>query len=292
VALPPGALDVVIDVAGRAAAHWGLPQPDLMRMGANGIFAAGDVVLRVCRTSAPAEQALWLAAELSSAGVRVPRFVRDEVFADSGLSVFAVERLRESGPVDWPAVGAMVALVHTLEPPDVAGGYPLPWCASFPWWRFAAMLDDIGPLIDRPALDQLSNSIQRNLPLVIASRSQSGVVCHGDVHPGNVLQTADGPVLLDWDLLCHGPAGWDHGPMMTWTERWGGAPGIYEDFAEGYGESLRGQPLAEAIAELRLVAATLMRVRAGRADASAMPEAERRLRWWRGDPGAPTWQAQ
>jgi Ser/Thr protein kinase RdoA (MazF antagonist) len=154
------------------------------------------------------------------------------------------------------------------------------------------MLDDIGPLIDRPALDQLSNSIQRNLPLVIASRSQSGVVCHGDVHPGNVLQTADGPVLLDWDLLCHGPAGWDHGPMMTWTERWGGAPGIYEDFAEGYGESLRGQPLAEAIAELRLVAATLMRVRAGRADASAMPEAERRLRWWRGDPGAPTWQAQ
>ena len=59
------------------------------------------------------------------------------------------------------------------------------------------------------------------------------MVCHGDVHPGNVIQSADGPVLLDWDLLCRGPAAWDHAPLMTWTERWGGEPGIYEAFADG-----------------------------------------------------------
>ena len=79
-----------------------------------------------------------------------------------------------------------------------------------------------------------------------------------------MLATATGPVLLDWDLLCRGPAAWDHGPLMSWTERWGGEPGIYERFAEGYGASLRGDPLGEAVEELRLVAATLMRVRAGR----------------------------
>jgi hypothetical protein len=36
----------------------------------------------------------------------------------------------------------------------------------------------------------------------------------------------------------------------------------------------------------------LMRVRAGATDALAAAEAERRLRWWRGDPSAPTWHTQ
>ena len=138
----------------------------------------------------------------------------------------------------------------------------------------------------------LRASVERWYPLILATRDEPGVVCHGDVHPGNVLPTADGPVLLDWDLLCRGPAAWDHGPLMTWTERWGGEPGIYERFAEGYGTSLRADPLGEAVAELRLVAATLMRVRAGAADPLAAAEAQRRLRWWRGDPDAPTWQTQ
>jgi Ser/Thr protein kinase RdoA (MazF antagonist) len=117
------------------------------------------------------------------------------------------------------------------------------------------------------------------------------VLCHGDVHPGNVMQTDAGPVLLDWDLMCTGPAAWDHAPMMSWSERWGGRPGEYEAFAAGYGRSLRGDAVAESLAELRLVAATLMRVRAGRNDAAAAEEAERRLQWWRGEPDAPPWQA-
>jgi aminoglycoside phosphotransferase (APT) family kinase protein len=118
------------------------------------------------------------------------------------------------------------------------------------------------------------------------------VVCHGDVHPGNVIQSSEGPVLLDWDLLCCGPPGWDHAPLMTWSQRWGGEPGIYESFAEGIGRSMRGDPLAEAIAELRLVAATLMRVLAAQSNPAAVDEAELRLRYWRGDPAAPQWHAQ
>jgi hypothetical protein len=47
-----------------------------------------------------------------------------------------------------------------------------------------------------------------------------------------------------------------------------------------------------AFAELRLVAATLMRVTAALVNPDARPEAERRLRFWRGDPDAPTWTAQ
>ena len=47
-----------------------------------------------------------------------------------------------------------------------------------------------------------------------------------------------------------------------------------------------------ALAELRLVAATLMRVTASIADPGAGAEAERRLRYWRGDADAPAWHAQ
>ena len=79
---------------------------------------------------------------------------------------------------------------------------------------------------------------------------------------------------------------------MTWTERWGGEPEIYETFASGYGRSFRADPVAEAIAELRLVAATLMRVRAARTSPDALAEAEARLRYWRGAIDAPQWHAQ
>jgi thiamine kinase-like enzyme len=122
------------------------------------------------------------------------------------------------------------------------------------------------------------------------------VVCHGDVHPGNVIQGADGPVLLDWDLRCLAPRGWDHGPLLQWserwTDRWGGGPHAYDEFAAGYGASLRDDWMTQALAAMRMVIATLMRVRAGRTDVVAAAEAERRLRYWRGDPDAPRWEPQ
>ena len=157
----------------------------------------------------------------------------------------------------------MIARLHLIDPGDVAGGYPLPFCGDFPWWDFAAVMNEVGGDLDRRSRAAIRAAIARSLPLLDQQRAGDPVVCHGDVHPGNVIQSAQGPVLLDWDLVCRGPAAWDHAPLMTWTERWGGEDGIYEAFADGYGRSFRGDAVAEAIAELRLVAATLMRVRAG-----------------------------
>ena len=153
------------------------------------------------------------------------------------------------------------------------------------------MLDDACPELDSRALEGLRAAIERHREWLDPERDEL-VVCHGDVHPGNVMMSADGVVLLDWDLLCLGPRGWDHAPMMTWATRWGGRLGDYEAFAEGYGKSMRGEPQAEAIAELRLVAATLMRVLTGRRDPAARAEAMQRLRFWRGEPDAPQWTAQ
>jgi Ser/Thr protein kinase RdoA (MazF antagonist) len=262
-------------------------------MGMNGIFAASDgVLLRVSRPSAPAQQAIWLAYELTRQGLRVPTYLRDEPFITDDHAVFAIEAIVDSGPIDWQSVGEMIARLHGLAIDDLAAGFPVPFCGDFPWWDFASLMDEIGVDLDTVSRAAIKEVIESGMPLLDQQRGRQSVICHGDVHPGNVIQSDQGPVLLDWDLLCHGPAAWDHGPLMTWTGRWGGEPGIYEAFAEGYGRSLRDDPLAETIAGLRLVAATLMRIRAGRSNPSAMAEAELRLRYWRGEIDAPQWHAQ
>ena len=275
-----------------AAAAWHLPPPRLHRRGMNAIHVAGDVVLRVGRPTAPPVASLELADRLTARGVRVPRPVRHEAVEHAGLTVTAWERLRPTGePTAWTEVGALVARVHELTVADLPSDHPLPSPTSFPWWDFESLLVEIGPALDARSRTGLEAAVAR-WPDWSRMHDRRRAVCHGDVHPGNVMMTVDGPVLLDWDLLCAAPPSWDHGPLMTWTERWGGPPGLYEAFAAGYGWSARGDPTAEAYAELRLVAATLMRVRAALVDPAARDEAERRLRHWRGEADAPPWRAR
>jgi Ser/Thr protein kinase RdoA (MazF antagonist) len=274
-----------------AAATWGLPAPQHLRTGMNALYAAGDeVVLRVCRPTAPASQAIWLMEALARLGVRVPRLLRPRAVEAHGLTVFAVERLHPLGEPDWREVGAMLRRVHDWPTFEVRGRYPLPKSDSFPWWNAAAAMTEVDDLLDNASRDGLSRAIAAHGDW--RERVTARVVCHGDVHPGNVLQTADGAVLLDWDLLCHAPAAWDHSTVLTWPRLWGGEPTMYTRFAEGYGRSHRGDPLAESLATMRNVVATLMRVRASRTNQAAAVEAERRLRFWRGESDAPTWSAQ
>ena len=229
---------------------------------------------------------------LPAPAIPVPVPASDRVVEVGDLSVTAWHRIEPTGePVDWEAVGRAVARLHEIPP------------LSAPGCRSAAVSDVVPvvavrpparrspPELDAAAFVGLEAAIERRRGWFDPDRLAL-VVCHGDVHPGNVMMSADGVVLLDWDLICLGPRGWDHAPMMTWATRWGGLPGEYEAFAGGYGRSIRGDGQAEAIAELRLVAATLMRVLAGRRNPAAKDEAERRLRYWRGEREAPQWTAQ
>jgi Phosphotransferase enzyme family len=273
-----------------AAAHWRLDAPVLMRHGMNAIYRSGDCVLRVATPSAPAQVSIELAEVLRRHDIAVPPARHTDVVEHAGMSVTAWPHLEASGePIDWTAVGAMIRRVHRLDAEQLPPGLPVPSPTSFPWWDFDAMLAAVGDSLDADARAGIGAALDRHAGW---DHFDEVVVCHGDVHPGNVVMTADGPMLIDWDLLCAAPFGWDHAPLMTWTERWGGEVGVYEAFADGYGISGRGNPSAEAFAELRLVAATLMRLKAGSANPAAMPEAQRRLAHWRGDPDAPIWRAQ
>ncbi len=254
----------------------------------NGTFVTGGLVLRVGRVTAEPEAAIALACVLDAAGVSVARPARPDAVRCGDLTVTAWERLvLVDAEPDWRAVGRMVATVHGLGPGDIPPAYPLPLGERFAWWRFDNILVEVGDLLDPAARAGLEATIDRHRRW---SDGVDHVVCHGDVHPGNVVMTATGPVLLDWDLLCLAPPGWDHA-MLLRLPQWGWPAQWYGEFAAGYGRSLAADPTAVAIAELRLVAATLMRLRAARADPSALPEARRRLAFWRGDPDAPTWHA-
>lgn len=273
-----------------AAAHWGLGAPVLLRSGMNAIFRAGDAVLRISAPSAPAAVSIHLAEALLERGLSVTRPVRPDAVERAGLSATAWEYIAPvAAPIDWRAVGAMVRRTHALALSDIPEGYPMPRPVDFPWWDFPRLLADVADVLDTGARRGIDKAIARWPEW---AQSEGAVVCHGDVHPGNVIMADRGPVLIDWDLLCLAPPGWDHAPLMTWATRWGGDASCFTGFVDGYGRSLVGDPAAEAFAELRLVAATLMRLKAGLRDASAMPEAQRRLAFWRGDSDAPMWQAQ
>ena len=156
-------------------------------MGMNGIFLAGDdVLLRVGRPTAPAEQAIALAEVLTSAGLRVPTYVRDNAFLTDEHAVFAIAAIVEHGVVDWAEVGEMIARLHRLDPDSLAAHYPLPFCGDFPWWRFASLHDDVGGELDDRSRTAIEAAIARDAPLLDRQRAASLFACHGDVHPGNV----------------------------------------------------------------------------------------------------------
>ena len=291
---PLGDPVVAANAARIAAAHWGLGTPDLIRIGMNAVFAAGPCVLRVSRPSAPGEAALALHETLHSSGVPVPRPARADVVTVADVVVTCWERVVPvAEKVDWRELGDIVRRVHSIAPDALPVDYPLASPRDLPWWDFTSLLADTADLLDAPARAGIDAALERRAGWEQWEGDGADLVaCHGDVHPGNVVMSVDGPVLMDWDLLSSAPAGWDHAPLMTWTERWGGAPGIYEAFADGYGRSFRDDPIAEGYAELRLLAATLIRLRAGRSDLAARDEAERRLAYWRGEARAPAWTAQ
>jgi hypothetical protein len=293
VAEPAGAMPGVLQAAARAAATWRLPEPELLRLGMNGVFACGDeVVVRIGRPSADPTTVIRVAERARAGGVATPRPVHAEAL-DCGDSLWATawERVHPiDRPTDWEAIGRMVAALHAMPPPPDAAA--LPWCGDFPWWRFDAFAPPILETVDADAARGLRHALRVHGGWEAAALAGPLVVCHGDVHPGNVVTTDDGPVLLDWDLTCIGPVAWDHAALMTWTDRWGGEPGVYEAFAAGYGRPAGADALAASLATLRLVAATLLRVRAGEVDPTAAAEAARRLRYWRSEPDAPQWTAQ
>ena len=60
-----------------------------------------------------------------------------------------------------------------------------------------------------PADRRFLLGVVRELTVALASLDAERRPLHGSPHPANWLQTAAGPLLLDFETACHGPVEWD-----------------------------------------------------------------------------------
>jgi hypothetical protein len=77
------------------------------------------------------------------------------------------------------------------------------------------------------------------------------VLLHGDAHLGNLIPTASGPVLCDFDSSCVGPPEWDLTPLAVGIVRFGEPAGRYREFVRTYGMDVTRSPAFPVLREVR-----------------------------------------
>ena len=255
------------------------------------MFRAGEKVLRLSPPERDVSALIALTTALDREGIPVLRPLEDLGLVD-GMRATVWEYVPpEEAPVDFEALGRAAARLHAIPPSRLTGVSPLPSFGAAEWLNLGANLTAAAAtgLLDEESHDILRHRCRELRDWAVLPARVAVVVCHGDLHPANVLMRRGSPVIIDWDMVCLGPAAWDHAALMTWPERWGGRPGDYAAFARGYGGDLRDDPFARRLAEVRLLAPTINMVIRGAADPRCAVEARRRLRYWLGDPAAPQW---
>jgi Ser/Thr protein kinase RdoA (MazF antagonist) len=280
-------------LAAVVASQHGITDPiQLLRTGVNNVFRAGTVAIRVASPSADVSGQVRLARWLVSEGFPVPAPLADpETLDGATLSLWEYIPADEDRPIDFQQLGDVVARLHRLVPARLHDVVALPFCGDAAWLAVEQNLEQAAAarLVDADGLAALRRECVALRGWRDRARQDALVVCHGDVHPQNILMRGDEVVIIDWDAICLGPAAWDHAALMTWADRWGGAREAYPDFARGYGADLRKSSLARELAALRLLAPTINMIINGASDPTCAAEAEVRMRYWLGDPAAPTW---
>lgn len=89
-------------------------------------------------------------------------------------------------------LASLYASVHRMPPP--------PDVVSLRDWIDAA---------SQPSRDVLPKHIVTGVLTLIDRLPPDDVLCHADLHPGNVIMTADGPRIIDWACALRAPAVFD-----------------------------------------------------------------------------------
>lgn len=287
-------LNEAAQVARKAAQQFDSGEVELLRSGMNYVFASPTTVIRMGQANEEAEAQVDLAQYLIGMGIRVPAPLTTPTI--NGPTIITVwERIPTTNEaIDYQQLGEVLAKVHRIEADLLPTTRPVPLFSEARWLQVEQNLEAVrhSGILDRQdiaILKAASLDINGWKDLVDGAGL---VVCHGDVHPQNVLMTSGEVVLIDWDTICLGPPQWDHAALMTWAQRWGGEPDAYDNFASGYGSDFRSNPTALSLARLRLLAPTINLASRASRDERFKAELERRMQYWRGDTEAVAWTPQ
>ena len=258
------------------------------------MYRSGDVLLRV-GAGDPAPQIVLLAnLKACSLDVLTPLDLARLQVGTWWVTAWPWLDSAAGAAIDGERLGATVRCLHDIPAATLTSLIPVPEYRLFRWLDVHGTLAGIqaARALEAPALAVLYAEATALKNWWNDSVANGVVVCHGDVHPHNVLVSEHGQYLIDWDSICLGPRQLDHAALLTWETRWGGQPGLYESFARGYGGDFRNDKSAELLARFRNLVATVNMVARGIDNEALRSEAHVRLRWWLGDPNAPPWSAQ
>lgn len=105
-------------------------------------------------------------------------------------------------------------------------------------WRIAAYGKQLGRLhaglhrLSAPSLPSLHERRRRNIdgsaylpdelkpPLLdlLERLPEADTICHADFHPENIIFTAEGPLVIDWEGSMHGPSAADVANTLLWIQ--------------------------------------------------------------------------
>ncbi len=273
------------DAAREVAGELGLEEPVLISLGGAALWRAGDVALRVERPASDARQLVRLVKLAAAAGVPVAVPLRSEPFEHPQGQVTAwpwIEPAPER-PDDLRCLGAALRVLH--ENVGVGEWRQAGALSVFAMFerRLARNLEELADSHFGSALIDLLEQ-QRAIWLSQASATLptplGEVALHGDVHPGNLITTADGCLLMDWELAGVGPGEWDHAHLLMHARRRLAPPQHYSDFAAGYGADLRGWDGVEAWVRLHELLATARMAARSLRDPPLVQKAKARIAWW------------
>ena len=231
-----------------------LPGGVLTTVAASGPPGAGAVLRAHPDNDGGVAHRFAFCRELHALGVPM---AAPRTFVRAGSSLVTVwEYLDASGPVDWESLGAAFSVLHHCPArPRV----PLVWAG-----RPEGVLADAAAALGSGAMSAADVCLLVDVWREgVAAVDGPDVVVHGDAWPKNVLFTARGALLVDWDTVCVAPAVVDLARLVRASEHWNpkvlgpwGAPDLGA-FAVGYGAPLPGREVSAAVVRAHSAALAL-----------------------------------
>ncbi|MFI1732916.1 phosphotransferase enzyme family protein [Streptomyces acidicola] len=249
---------------------------ELLALGENAVFAAGDLVVKVGRSAELLDRArreLDVAVWLAGADVPAVRAAEPEPRLVDGHPVTLWQRLPDAvRPAEPRDLAGLLRLVHTLPDPPFALPRRELLDGVERWLRLAGnAIDPADAAFLRERRDGFAAAAAALVPHL-----PPGPI-HGDALPRNVHVGPDGPVLVDLETFSADLREHDLVVMALSRDRYGMAAAAYDSFTAAYGWDVREWESCSVLRGARETASCAWVAQHAPSNGKALAEFERRV---------------